>query len=153
VRVGYPINVDEPFPHIDRVARHPDHALDECRCRILGLIALWRGLEDDDLFAFRILVEAHRRTGNAQPNRMVRERESRTVDELIHEQPVSDEKARHHARGRNPIRLDDEDADGEKDGDQRGERLEALPGSPGGGPTRATSLRDGALFWCGFAGH
>src|SRR6478672_5020158 len=103
----HPVHVDEPLPHVDRVAGHADRALDERWRRVLGLVDLRRRLEDDDVAAMRVAVEADRRPGDPHADRLPREGDRRAVDELVDEQPVADEEAGHHAPRRDAIRLDD----------------------------------------------
>jgi len=95
--------------------------------RVLGLVDLRRRLEDGDVAAMRVAVEADRRPGDPHADRLPREGDRRAVDELVDEQPVADEEAGHHAPRRDAIRLDDEGANGEEDRDERNERLEGLP--------------------------
>ena len=94
------VEIEHALAHVERVARHADEPLDERR-REVGprLSRLIRRHEHDDVAVLGARVARQMR---------VRERDRRTVGELVDEQPVADEQRRNHASRRNAERLDEQ---------------------------------------------
>ena len=110
--LGDAVDVDHPLPHVHRVARDGDDALDDDRLWLVDIVGtarvrdaqLRRRLVDDDAPAFW-----RGEAGDLE----IRERDVRTVRDLIDEEEIGDEERWLPALGRDVIRRDEEDADEE----------------------------------------
>ena len=117
------VHVEHSLAHVQRVAGYAHRALDDDRRGIVGReravgirnAVLRRRLVDDDAAALR--------SGEAGELE-IRERNVRSVRQLIDEEKIAHEQRRLHALRRDVVGGNQEDADEEEDRDGAGERRE-----------------------------